>query len=250
MIQKLDLGNNCFEGSLNFLQLPDCLTEIRLAKNRFSGTVNLSYLPENMLCLDAQHNTLTGTAIAPPGDICLLNGNEGLTVRVQKLLPRDEYQTACMRNIIGDNNKSDRAKGLNVGRSAWAGVTWRNKIVVGITWGASTIVKLNGLEWLPPSLERAEITGIAIRANLETRLLPKYLEYADFSSCRLHGTLELRTLPSRLEEFHVARNNFAGDISLTSLPTCMVLLNLERNKLARVFISNFQLPKCLRSVQL
>ena len=28
--------------------------------------------------------------------------------------------------------------------------------------GCTTIVKLNGLEWLPPSLERAEITGIAI----------------------------------------------------------------------------------------
>ena len=155
-----------------------------------------------------------------------------------------------MRKIIGDNNKSDRAKGLNVGRSAWAGVTWRKKIIVSITWGASTIVKVNGLEWLPPSLERAKITGMAIRANLETRLLPKYLAYVDFSSCRLHGTLKLCTLPSRLEEFHVAQNNFAGDICLTSLPTCMVLLNLERNKLARVFLSNYQLPKCLRSVQL
>ncbi|KNH04486.1 LRR receptor-like serine/threonine-protein kinase [Perkinsela sp. CCAP 1560/4] len=175
-----------------------------------------------------------------------------------------QYQNECMRNTVGEKtiDRHERREKhrpefntLNVDRTDldfcfWVGVTCRNGRIVGIAWNMSNHVSIQSLAWLPPSIERANITGKWIHTKLETHRLPKNIRHATFSSCGLHGSLELRELPVRLEELHLRRNKFTGEIRLTSLPPRMRIIDLERNKITRAFVSNDRLPGSLEKVDL
>ncbi|KNH07988.1 leucine-rich repeat protein [Perkinsela sp. CCAP 1560/4] len=254
-LEELSLSSNNFEGSLDFTKLPHRIAKIYLFRNMFAGTIDLRHLPETLHELDARHNRLTGAVRVPQEGHFELQGNDKLTLLKSVVELHDKYQTSCMRRTVGKEIINARVDAQSVDPSEpncciWAGVACRNRRIISIKWDASTNANIYGLEWLPVSLERAQITGKPICTTLKTRLLPRSLRFVYLERCGLHGQLDLRALPDMLEELHVPQNNFSGDVWLTSLPPDMRVVNLERNEVKRAYVCNERLSLPLRRVQL
>ena len=173
------------------------------------------------------------------------------TVAMQEALMRHFYPSTAARSFyeyISFHQPSSPMCGGS-GRQPWRGLECTQNSITRVTYEYVRQPNLR-IEYLPPSVQYANVQYNAIEGTLCARRLPRGLVDIDISSNQYTGSVNIRDLPRTLENFLAKYNEFSHVLFLIDLPPQIVKVDFTANKLSMGRVYFGEIPESLCTLSL